>query len=258
MPNFPSYAILGRGLWAGKMRSVLEKENRRVTCIPNTRRGASETVENYIACLAAALRGSAEIAWLCVPPGPHVVWMIRAAIEAGVCVVIEKPWLVSASETRVLADLAKRRQLLLGVHFEYCLLDEMQSWQERFKGGDGRRFGGRFTLSKPDRLEIPAILNLGCHLLAMRKHAVPNAEIGEIACAYNSHDERLVWLEASGQTIDSIDFTQNYQPIIQRFIRRFEGGMGGAEFPFGAEFAAQVAEDLAKLPALQTEAFHRR
>ena len=248
MPERPRYAILGRGQWAGRMQSLLEGEGCGVTCVANTRREPSESEESYTARLASALRGSgAEIAWLCVTPGPHVAWMIEAAIDAGVHVIAEKPWLASASETEKLAGVAKRRGIALGVHFEYCLLDEIETWRERYQNTHGLRFGGRFTISRADRLGIPAAMNLGCHLLAMRKHAIPKSEIAELSCAYESRDERRVWVEN-----DSIDFTHNRQPVIQRFIHRFEAAIDGAEFPFGTEFALSVAEDLLRCPVPQT------
>lgn len=250
MPEQPGYAILGRGQWASRIQSILEGEQRQVTCIGNTRREPSESEESYTARLASALRGSgAQIAWLCVTPGPHVGWMMKAAIDAGVHAIVEKPWLISASETEELVRLAKRRGIVLGMHFEYCLLDEIEAWRERHQLGRGLRFGGSFAISRADRLGIPAVVNLGCHLLAIRRYAVPQSEIAELSCVYESDDERRVWVEN-----DSVDFTDNRQPIIQRFIHRFEAAIDGAEFPFGIEFALRVAEDLLRYPAPQTAA----
>jgi predicted dehydrogenase len=253
MREDPGYAILGRGQWALRIQSILETERRGVTCIANTRRDLSETEESYGARLASALRGSgAQIAWLCVTPGPHVVCMIKAAIDVGVHPIAEKPWLVSASETEELAGLATRRGIALGVHFEYCLLDEIEKWRERFHDARGLQFGGRFTTSRPDRLGISAAMNLGCHLLAMRRYAVPSSEIAELSCAYESDDERRVWIGNY-----SVDFTYNRQPIIQRFMHRFEAAIEGAEFPFGIEFGLRVAQDLLKYPVPQTAASQR-
>ncbi len=84
---------------------------------------------------------------------------------------------------------------------------------------------------------------------------MPQAEIGEISCAYESPDERRVWVEADGSVIDSVDFTENRQPIIQRFIKRFEAGIDGAEFPFGIEFALRVSEDVITLPCPANSGF---
>lgn len=229
-----SYVVLGRGQWARRIREILEAEGRRVACIEQTRRQAAE--------LTDVMRASgAQAAWLCVPPGPHVAPMVKAAIEAGVHAIVEKPWMCSKGETESLAGAARARGIRLGVHFEYCLLDEIESWRERFKAVRGLRFGGRFTVSDADRLGIPALENLGSHLLAIRRYASPNSEISELFCAYNTADERRVWIEN-----ESVDFLENRQPVIQRFIRKFEAPAHGAEFPLGIEFASRVAEDLAK------------
>lgn len=249
----PDYAILGRGRWAVKMRSILEAQGRRVTCIESTRKDPAESQDSYTARLASMLRDSgARIAWLCVAPGAHVACMISAAIDAGVHTVAEKPWVIPARETEALTALARRRGIALGVHFEYCLLDEIEAWRERFEGGRGLQFNGRFAVSRADRLEIPAALNLGCHLLAIRRYAVPQAAIAEISCAYQSDEERKVWTGT-----DSIDFTHNRQPIVQRFIQRFEAAIEGAEFPFGIGFALRVTEDVITCPGLRTTASRR-
>jgi Oxidoreductase family, NAD-binding Rossmann fold len=227
-----SYAVLGRGRWAAKMRAVLEGEGRRVVCIKDTRTEAAGLLD--------ALRASgAQAAWLCVTPGPHVRAMVKAAIEAGVHVVAEKPWMCSAAETKMLAAVAVERGVRLGVHFEYCLLDGVEAWRSRFHGISGLRFGGRFTISRPDRLGIPAMENLGSHVAAIRRYAAPQSELAELVCAYGAADERRVWIEH-----ESIDFLENQEPIIQRFVRRFEDT--ASEFPFDLGFALRVAQDLAR------------
>jgi predicted dehydrogenase len=226
-----SYVVLGRGRWAGRMREVLEAEGRRVACIEQTRGEAAD--------LTDAMRVSgAQAAWLCVTPGPHVAPMMMAAIEAGVHVVAEKPWLCSKDETESLAGAARARGVRLGVHFEYCLLDAIESWRERYQDVRGLRFGGRFTVSRADRLGVPALENLGSHLAAIHRYAAPHSEITELVCAYEATDERRVWIED-----ESIDFLENREPLIQRFVQRFEDS---AEFQFGIEFALRVGEELAR------------
>src|ERR1700685_979760 len=164
-----SYAILGRGAWAGKIQSILDAEQRPVTFLAHTRRNASESDAAYTGRLTSSLRASgAQIAWLCVPPGPHVAFMMTAAIAARMHVIAEKPWLCSQGETEFLAGSAEKNRIKLGGDFEYCLLDEIEAWRERFQGPRGLRFGGRFVVSRPDRLGLPAVVNLGCHLLAIR------------------------------------------------------------------------------------------
>ncbi|HEX3683397.1 MAG TPA: Gfo/Idh/MocA family oxidoreductase [Bryobacteraceae bacterium] len=219
------------------MREILEAEGRRVACIEQTRGEAAE--------LTHTLRASgAQAAWLCVTPGPHVGPMMKAAIDAGVHVVAEKPWLCPQAETEALAEAARARGLRLGVHFEYCLLDAIEGWRKRYRDARGLRFGGRFTVSRADRLGVPALENLGSHLAAIHRYAAPHSEITELVCAYDAADERRVWIED-----ESIDFLDNREPLIQRFVQRFEDS---AAFPFGMEFALRVADELARWRVRQT------
>ena len=233
------YAVVGRGRWARRIREVLEGERRRVACIEEARRPAAEFVN--------ALRASgAQAAWLCVAPGGHVAPMMRAAIEAGMHVIAEKPWLCSAAETEALRQAARARGVRTGVHFEYCLLNGVEAWRERFEGMRGLRFGGVFRVSRADRQGIPALENLGSHLAAIRRYAAPEAEMEELSCAYEGPDERRVWIED-----ESLDFLENREPIIQKFVHWFEDGR---DFPFDIEFGRRVAEDLIMWRGRQTAA----
>jgi predicted dehydrogenase len=244
MADFPSYAILGKGRWAGVIRGILSGEGRRVTRVEQTRRSASETVEEYKGRLCGQMRNSgSQIAWLCTQPGPHVPQMVEAAIDAGLHVIAEKPWSYSPRETRELSHLAQDKCRSAGVHFEYCLLDGVEVWRRRFNRGAGLRFGGRFSLSGGTRAQVPAIDNLGCHLLAIQQYAVPDASIAQISCAYGQSDERRVWLQEKDEIIASIDFLGSREPIIQRYVARFESAIGGDSFPFDLEFAGQVARN---------------
>ncbi|HEX8764773.1 MAG TPA: Gfo/Idh/MocA family oxidoreductase, partial [Candidatus Acidoferrum sp.] len=120
MAEAPAYVILGRGRWAQKMRPIIAGEGRTVRTIEETRQGPSEGQQSYRARLEEAMKTSrAEIAWLCVSPGPHMSLMIQAALEAGLHVVAEKPWYGSAADTERLQTLARVRRRLIGVHFEY-------------------------------------------------------------------------------------------------------------------------------------------
>lgn len=206
--------------------------------------------------LAAELRSSrAQIAWLCVTPGPHISWMVESAVGAGLHVIAEKPWLCSPAQTNSLVELAKSKRILLGVHFEYCLLDEIQKWRAQFVDTTALRFHGRFQTSLPDRLHLPAIVNLGCHLLAIRRYAVPRSTVGDLSCSYCARDQRVVWMETADGATRPVDYTRNREPVIQRFLQRFEAGIAGAEFPFGFEFALSVAEDLVSYRDRQTAEF---
>jgi len=209
----------------------------------------------YTSRLAQAMKSSAaQIAWLCVSPGPHVVLMIQSAIEAGLHVVVEKPWYGSTNETGRLQALARAKGRVLAVHYEYCVLEEVQEWRREFYPGEGLCLGGNFFLSRSDQTGIPALDNLCCHLLAIREWAVPSSEVSEIRCGYELPDERLVWIERKGHRIASIDLFNHRQLIVQRFMEKVEAALDGAAFPFDLEFALRVALELDVLKRRKKEA----
>jgi predicted dehydrogenase len=245
MADGPAYVILGRGRWAKKMQPIIAGESRSAVAIGETRQKLSESQEAYLSRLAEGMKSSrAQIAWLCVTPGPHVTLMIQAAIEAGLHSVVEKPWYGSAEDTKRLQAQAVAKGLIIAVHYEYCVLEEVEKWRQEFYPGAGLRLGGHFFLSRSDQTGISALDNLGCHLLAIREWAVPSSEVSQIACAYEQADERLVWLEKGRQKIGSIDLLNHQELIVQRFMKRVEAALDGAALPFDLEFGLRVAVEL--------------
>ena len=245
MGEGPAYVILGRGRWARKLHPIISGEGRSVALIDETRQRPSESESVYVERLAAEMKASgARIAWLCVVPGPHVGLMIQSAIEAGLHVIVEKPWYGSSEQTQKLQSLARAKRRVIAVDFEYLVLKEVQRWREEFHPGKGCALGGRFFLSRSDQSGIPALDNLGCHLLAIREFAVPSSEVSAIRCDYELPDERLVWIDAGGKRVSSIDLFRHGQPIIQRFMQKVEAALEGAAFPFDLDFAFRVATEL--------------
>lgn len=245
MPESPAYVILGRGRWAQRMRPIIAGEGRSVATVEGVRRHSSESKPAYISRLAQAVKASAaQIAWLCVTPGPHVSLMIQAALEAGLHVIVEKPWYGSAQDTERLEALARAKRRLLAVHFEYLVHQEVEKWRQTFHPGAELRFGGRFLLSRSDHIGIPAIDNVGCHLMAIREFAVPSAEVSAVQCAYERPDERWVWLEKGTGRISSINLTEKSEHLVQNFMKKVEAALDGAAFFFDLQFALRVAHSL--------------
>jgi hypothetical protein len=243
MIEAPRYLIVGRGRWATRMHAILTGEKRQVASLEQSRRAVLEEESGYRARLQASFRASrAQIAWLCVPPGDHIPTMMEAAIEEGLHVVVEKPWLCSADETRRIEARAKGRKALLAIHYEYCMMEQMAAWRRERNAGSGLLFGGRMNISRANHLGLSALDNLGSHLFSIHEHCVPNAKIAEIDCNYEKSDERHVWLGERNKRVAEIDLLANKEPIIQRFIAGVEAGIRGASFPFGLQFALHVAE----------------
>lgn len=245
MAKAPAYVILGRGRWAKRMYPIIAGEKRAVTAIEETRQRPSESESTYVARLAEAMKASAaQIAWLCVTPGPHVSLMIQAALDAGLQVVVEKPWYGSAEDTEHLQALARASRLVLAMHFEYLVHHEVENWRKNFHPGAGFAFGGHFFLNRPARHGISALDDLGCHLLAIREFAVPSSKLSEIQCSYERPDERSVWLERGNRRAASIDLFQGSERLIQDFMRKVEAALEDAAFPFDLDFALRVENKL--------------
>jgi predicted dehydrogenase len=221
------------------MRTILDAHGRRVSAVEDCRRRPDEERESYRERLANAFAATnTEIAWICLPPGEHVHDVCAAALGAGLHVVAEKPWPYGAETNASLTELAQRHSRVIGVHFEFCLLDRVAAWRRDPPSGT---FHGRFDSPGPDRLGLPAVQNLGCHLLAIREHAVPDARIGEIACGYERERARIVSIEDPEGNTTELDFTYNDEPIIQRYVDAFERALDAGHFDFDLNFAGRVA-----------------
>ncbi|MGA8232579.1 MAG: hypothetical protein WB795_13965 [Candidatus Acidiferrales bacterium] len=239
-----TYTVVGRGRWAGVMQRILTGEGRRVSVVADARQRQGESDVEHMARIAADLKFSgAQVAWFCLPAGPHIASLLGAALDVGVHVVVEKPWLCEGDATEALAERARSRGLVVGIHYEFCLLDGVAAWRRDFANAEGLEFGARFLTSKAARRETSALDDLGSHLFSIREYAAPRARVVEIECAYGVTDERRVWLKCGGELVSAVDFTGNTEPIVQRFIAQFERAVTtGENFPFGLEFAMRVED----------------
>jgi len=147
-------------------------------------------------------------------------------------------------ETLALRQLAERKARNIGVHFEYCFLSQVENWRQRYENEADLQFGGIFTVSASDHTGTSAMQNLGSHLLAMHAFALPQSGIDEIRCAYETRDQRLIWLDSREKRIETVDFFNSKEPIIQRFLAQFESSMDGAAFRLDLKFALRVNEEL--------------
>jgi len=239
----PAYVVLGGGRWARRIHSILSGENRRVVAMRDARPRRAETEAEFKARLCSYLVDSgAKIAWICEYPRLDTRWMIESVLRAGLHAIVEKPWLFSPAETRSIKKLAGGR--ILGVHYQYCLLEGVEKWKREIFPGKGLRFGGEFAIKQPGNSRMPAFDNLGCHLFAIREYAVPASEVAEIQCGYELPDERSVWIEQGEQRLAGVNFVRNKEPIVQRFIQKVEAALDGVAFPFDLEFALRVADGL--------------
>lgn len=245
MGKGPAYIIVGKGRWGARMHALLVGEGRRLEYAPSSRREAGESDADFEARMTRSIAGSAaQVAWLCVPPGAHVPLLMRAALAAGLHVIVEKPWSYSREETAAIQQGAAMKNLKIGVHFEYCLLSDVERWRREYAGQLDLRFNGIFTTAASDHMGLSAMQNLGSHLFSIHAYAVPNAAVAEIRCGYDSANQRTVWLESGKRRVDEIDLLAHKEPIIQRYLASFENSLDGEDFPIDLGFAQRVNEKL--------------
>lgn len=224
---------------------MLEADGRRCVVVEQVRRRADERLDAYAKRMADELRlARVDLAWVAVSPGEHVPVQVRAALEAGLHVIVEKPWSYTPEDTDAVLAAQRSAGRLVAVDYEYCLLDAVQQWRTQYSDAADLVFGGRFVLAREDRQGIAAMDNLGSHLLAIREYAVPRAAVGAIRCGYLGAPERRVWLDGPGGRVAEVDFSDHGEPILQRFVAAVEQARDHGEIAFDIAFAQRVARSV--------------
>jgi hypothetical protein len=104
-------------------------------------------------------------------------------------------------------------------------------------------FEASFTLARASRNGIPPLPNLGSHLLAIRRRAFPESTLGPLSVGYQCGDARTVRIGP-----ETIDFTRNDEPLIQRFIEHFEDPAGSVISPVEAAGIGAALRSLRRRP----------
>jgi predicted dehydrogenase len=248
MRNF-RYGIIGKGKWGKKIAHMLAEQSKPVYVFDISRPSTKENkaiyktrINKYISQKAKDI----DIIWIAVPPEDQYV-LAQSALEHDKHVIVEKPWMCNENETDVLIKIARRKQLSVGIDYQYCFFDEIPDIRAAVnKAGKEIKFSGEFKIKEDNRLSLPPIYNLGSHLLAVKVLFFPKALVEKIVTAYNSSDQRRI--EIFSEKKYEIDFLNNTQPLLQRFIDSFEKSiLESKKFPLDLEFALKVNSEITKL-----------
>lgn len=245
------YAVLGRGRWGNAVHAALRGMGRRVAG-SGLGRPAGDVAGGPDGRYADLLRAEldrlareADILWMAIPPRDQVL-VLREALRAGLHVIVEKPWMADGEATRRLSEQAREEGRVVGVNFQYCLQDEVRQLAARIceAGETPVRFLGRFTISRENRLGLPALENLGSHLMAIRNRYFGRAEVAGLVAGYLEQDER--WFCVATDAAEHVcDLSGGGQDTVADLARLFETAVReGAGFPFDLCFARRVADDL--------------
>ena len=242
------YAILGRGRWGTTVHLALQTMGRRVLVSSLGRPLEDEYPSQYAERLQQEmhyLTTEADILWAAIPPRDQAV-VLAEALRTGLHVIAEKPWMADDEVTAELTRIALEKKCVVGVNFQYCLLDEVRRTSEAIKTANESPliFTGKFRISRENRLNIPALHNLGSHLMAIRNHHFPTARVEMLDVGYESEDERWLCI-ASSSAERRCDLLRHSQNIVSDFILLFEKAiLRGVPFPFDLDFTRTVATNL--------------
>ena len=238
--------LIGKGQWGGKLYEILSREGVLADWPSLSRCAPDESIDEYRRRVLDVFRKcKGDVVWLATPPVNQSL-MIELAIEAGKHIVVEKPWSVSAEETKRLSYLAKEKGLITGVSYIYCFLNGVVEKAEKLS--KARKVEGCFSVRTKNRLLLSSLDNLGSHIVAIRNYICPEAELHNLKTAYGVINERSVTLYYSGNIVENIDFTITQEPVVQRFTAAFLNQVkNGAAFEFDFNFASMVMEEIKKI-----------
>lgn len=238
-PAVPAYTIVGEGRWGQKIAEILARRASPVTIIrlPDQYRGAAtgSAAASERRDFIAAATSAVDVVWVAVRPGDDQIAIVSDALESGKNVIVEKPWLATPGQSAALQAVAKKSGLITGVHFQFCYAARVEELSRQYKDCRNVRFSGNFSISRDNRLDIPADLNLGIHLHAIRQACFPDAAPGRIESAYGATERRDFSLKTDdGEII--VDLLETGEPLVDRFINSFEEALseGG---PFALDLA---------------------
>lgn len=213
-----SFGIIGNN-WGDKIYKILKSTNNDVIKLPVKNPNKYQNYQSYIVALKKILKKSKKncnIIWLAVSPNKEIQFdIVKLCIENNFNLVIEKPWLVNKKNTTYLKQLQIKHKILVGFHFEYLYLDF-------FKQIHKDLFYDKNTVSlnfhvKNIRLKNIHFNELGSHLLAIKKHFFKNNKKFKITTGYKKNLRRIT-INENKINEKILDFTNNTEPLIQRFI----------------------------------------
>lgn len=254
MPSGPKYLVIGAGRWGAVIERILRELGRDVSILHRgARQEPGESAGDYSDRLERWIANHhADIAWICIPPVPQLTVVAQAALHAGMHVVLEKPWPFDDSTTAAVVEAAAANNRRVAVHFQYCYLDGLQVLAQRAETENCCKLNGTFTLSRSNRLGISASINLGSHLVAIHALHFPQIAFERISVGYGMKDARTISLSGlpAGAQNNQIDFTNNREPLVQRFVGACESAFfEGSAVALDLAFARRVNDTTLALEA---------
>lgn len=223
------FAILGAGRWGGIVAQAVRRIGHQAEILTGLRLAPGQSWDDYRMAWQHSLAGTGiDIVWIATPPGDHVVPLCHACLDAGIHVIIEKPWMGKRNDMISLISKATARGLLVAVNYQYLFLDFVEAARKKWASvvGNKRHIDIIFTIDRPPRSALPAIYNLGAHLFAIKMALDENAEISDMNVGYCMKNARQI-IVSDAEKSEVFDFTNNSEPILERFIQRYVRAVDG-------------------------------
>lgn len=168
----PTYLILGRGPWGGKLARAITEMGRTGRLGPSPRLDSEKSQTAYAASWRTRLAADRpDIVWLAMPPCPVRASLATVAKDLGCMVVGEKPWL--SEDPRVNA-----------VTYQYIFTEGLSRLAETYEQGKNATIHLEFHHTRQsDRDPYSHLLS---HLAAVALYWFPRARIERAVCSFGS------------------------------------------------------------------------
>ena len=235
-----NYAVIGKN-WGIKINNILNSFRRKSFIIDLDYKNMELT--EYLKNLKNIIyKNKIDIIWLAIPPKSQYE-ISKFILQSNTNLILEKPVIFNHSQKKILNELLIKNKLFLSVNFEYIFLEELKNFNYDLNFDEIKFVFNHKNFQKT----LPPDLDLGIHMMAIKKLYFNNVKNYKLENAFNSIDERKIIFKFRNEIVYKIDFTNSNQKIIQLFITYFETKvMKNIENKLNLNFSTEVYNELIK------------
>ena len=245
--NSLKYGIIGKN-WGYTIFKILRSMNK--NCIflniksPKKYKSQSE-YKNICSKIIKDTSKNVDIVWIAVPSNEKF-YLVNECIKNDLNIILEKPWLYSLVKSKKIIKLQETKKLQIGVHYEYLYLKKLISLRKKnFFNKKEICFNGIFNVNSKKHPEISPLYELGSHLMSIKLLYFNKTRIKKFECSYNKSVLREVKLINDKKERLSVNFTNNKELIIQKYIDDYEKKLLNKEkYNINLKFACNVYKNI--------------
>lgn len=231
-----TFAIIGNN-WGNKIYNILLELKCKVIKVnlksPKNYKNDDAYIKNLRKQLTL-IKKDYKIIWIAITPNKKKQFQIvKECLKKKFHLIIEKPWLVSRTETEYLKKIQKKNNLLVGFHFEYLYLNFLKKNRLKFKN-----LVNDLVLNfhvKNKNLKKNHKSELGSHLTAIKKYYFPKTKKYKMNTGFKKN-LRNISIKIKNKKI-LFNFTNNTENIIQKFIKDYTNHLKkNKKFKFDFDF----------------------